>query len=142
MSLVCAISGFPPEDPVVSRDGYIFERRLIEKVIADTGSCPITRSTLSHDDIKPVRSTNSVNAMPVSSTSLPSLIQSFEREWDRVLVESYNLKAKLHSAQEDLAKALYEQEASIRLVADLQRQRDQALDEIAKLQEELAGSLQ
>jgi pre-mRNA-processing factor 19 len=80
--------------------------------------------------------------MPVSSTSLPSLIQSFEREWDRVLVESYNLKAKLHSAQEDLAKALYEQEASIRLVADLQRQRDQALDEIAKLQEELAGSLQ
>ena len=29
--LLCAVSGSVPEDPVASKDGYIFERRLIEK---------------------------------------------------------------------------------------------------------------
>lgn len=138
MALVCSISGYPPEDPVISRDGYIFERRLIEKVISDTGLCPITHTALSIADLRPVVSTASVSAMSVDSTSLPSLIHSFEKEWDRVLVESFELKAQLSSAQEDLAKALYEQEASHRLVADLQRERDQAFAEISRLQEELA----
>lgn len=138
MALVCSISGYPPEDPVISRDGYIFERRLIEKVISDTGVCPVTRTPLSIQDLRPVIANSAINTIPVDATSLPSLIRSFESEWSKALVESFELKSQLFSAQEDLAKALYEQEASTRLVADLQRERDQALVEIARLQEELA----
>lgn len=137
MSLVCAISGYPPEEPVISRDGYIFEKRLIQSVISETGMCPVTNAPLSPDDLRPVLGTSNNKSIPVDSSSLPGLIQMFEKEWDRLMVDSYTIKAQLAAVQEEFAKALYEQEASIRLVARLSRERDEALAEISRLQEEL-----
>lgn len=136
MSLVCAISGYPPEEPVLSRDGYIFEKRLIESVISETGMCPVTNAPLSADDLRPVLGTSNNKSVPVDSSSLPGLIQMFGKEWDRLMVDSYTIKAQLAAVQEELAKALYEQEASNRLVARLSRERDEALAEISRLQEE------
>lgn len=138
MVVVCSISGFSPEEPVISKDGYIFERRLIERVIADTGKCPVTGGSLSLDDLKPVQATNSSKAVTIDTASLPEMISSFEKEWQKLLIEGFELKAGLHAAKEELAKALYEQEASVRAIARLTRERDQALAEIAKLQEEVA----
>jgi pre-mRNA-processing factor 19 len=138
MTLVCSISGYTPEEPVISKDGYIFERRLIEQVIGETGKCPITHSNLSKDDIRPVMQSSNNKALPIDSASLPSMIQSFEQEWNRLMVDSFNVKAQLHSTKEELARALYEQEASTRLVAQLTRERDEALSEVNRLQEELA----
>lgn len=138
MPLVCSISGYPPEEPVISKDGYIFERRLIERVISETGLCPVTRSSLSVDDLRPVIPNSSNKAMPVTSASLPEMIKEFEQEWERVLVDSFHLKAQLDGAHEELAKGLYEQEASARVIAQLARERDEALAEVSRLQEELA----
>ena len=130
MVVVCSISGYPPEDPVVTPDGYIFERRLIEKVISETGLCPITNSPLSLEDLRPVHSTNPNTAVPVDSSSLPGLIEMFQKEWDRLLIESFELKSQLGAAKEELAKLVYENEAAVRTIARLTRERDQALSEI------------
>ena len=126
------------EEPVVSKDGYLFEKRIIEQIISETGQCPITKSPLSVDDLRPVLASANQKAMPLDAASVPSMIQLFEKEWDRVMVDSYEVKSQLSSAQEELAKALYEQEASVRLIAQLSRERDQALSEINRLQAELA----
>ena len=138
MTLVCSISGYTPEEPVISKDGYIFERRLIEQVISETGRCPITRSDLSLNDLRPILQSNSNKAIPIDSASLPGIIQSLEQEWNRLMVDSYNIKAELHAVKEELATALYEQEATTRIVAQLTRERDEALHEVTRLQEELA----
>ena len=138
MTLVCAISGYPPEEPVISKDGYIFERRLIERLLSETGQCPITKSTMTVDDLRPVQVNASNKAMPLSTASLPALMKDFESEWSRVLVDSFNLKAQLDAVQEELARSLYEQESSTRVVAQLMRERDEALAEVSRLQEELA----
>lgn len=45
------VSGQPPEEPVVSKTGHIFERRLIEKHISTEGNCPITKEPLSVEDL-------------------------------------------------------------------------------------------
>lgn len=138
MVVVCAISGFPPEEPVVSKDGYIFEKRLIERVIADTGKCPITGCDLSLGDLRPVLASGGSKAVTIDSASLPDMISSFEKQWEQVLIDQFNLRAELHAAKEELAKALYEQEASVRVIARLTRERDQALGEVTKLQEDVA----
>ncbi len=127
MVLVCAISGFPPEDPVISKDGYLFERRLIQKAIEDNGTCPITGGPLTLDDLKQVNASNPTKAIPVDSSSLPGILDMFEKEWDRILLEQYELKAQLNSVQEELAKALYEHEGAVRTIARLTRERDEAL---------------
>ena len=39
----CAFSGQPLKEAVVSqKTGHVFERRVIEKHLNDTGQCPIT----------------------------------------------------------------------------------------------------
>lgn len=140
MPVVCSISGYPPEDPVISRDGYIFERRLIEKVIRETGKCPVTGSQLNMEDLRPVLPTNGAKALPIDSVSLPDMIKAFESEWDRVFIESFSLKSQLDGLQEELAKALYEQEAAGRIIAQLTKERDTALTEVKRLQEELGDA--
>ena len=127
MVLVCAISGYPPEEPVISKDGYLFERRLIETAIQQTGNCPVTGSPLTLDDLRPVNTTNPTKAVPVDSSSLPGLLDMFQKEWDRLLLEQFELKSQLNAVQEELAKALYEHEGAVRTIARLTRERDEAL---------------
>lgn len=50
------VSGDVPKEPVVSKNnGLLFEKRLIEKVIKETGKCPVTGSDLNEEDLIPVR---------------------------------------------------------------------------------------
>jgi hypothetical protein len=52
----CAISGEPPQDPVVSsKSGHIYERRLIEKYINENGTDPITGEKLEEGDLVTVK---------------------------------------------------------------------------------------
>ncbi|XVF66405.1 hypothetical protein PTKIN_Ptkin10aG0032900 [Pterospermum kingtungense] len=52
----CSISGEVPEEPVVStKSGLLYEKRLIERHIADYGKCPVTGEPLTMDDIVPVK---------------------------------------------------------------------------------------
>ena len=48
----CAISGEPPQDPVVSsKTGHVYERRLIAKYIAENGTDPISGEKLEENDL-------------------------------------------------------------------------------------------
>jgi pre-mRNA-processing factor 19 len=48
----CAISGEPPQDPVVSvKSGQVYERRLITKYITENGTDPITGDKLEESDL-------------------------------------------------------------------------------------------
>lgn len=49
------VSGEPVQDPVITKDGFIFERRLIEKYIATNGTCPITKNPLTKEDLITVK---------------------------------------------------------------------------------------
>ncbi len=56
MSFYCAISGEPPQDPVLSRhSGQVFERRLIIKYIAENGTDPTTGEKLEESDLVPIK---------------------------------------------------------------------------------------
>ena len=49
--MYCAISGVAPREPVLSKGGHIFERRLIEEHIHRTGTCPVTEEPLAEGDL-------------------------------------------------------------------------------------------
>jgi hypothetical protein len=46
------VSGTAPEEPVVSKYGHAYERRLIEKYLDTNGNkCPVTNEPLTKDDL-------------------------------------------------------------------------------------------
>lgn len=50
------VSGEAPQQPVVSvKSGNVFEKRLIEKYIADHGKDPVTGEELTADDLIEVK---------------------------------------------------------------------------------------
>ena len=52
MSFFCAISGEPPQDPVVSsKSGHVYERRLVTKYITENGKDPLTGEKLEETDL-------------------------------------------------------------------------------------------
>jgi len=52
----CAISGEVPSEPVIAApSGHVYEKRLIEKYIAENGTDPITGSKLETSDLIAVK---------------------------------------------------------------------------------------
>lgn len=50
--MFCSLSGEPPQTPVLSpKSGHIYERRLIEKYIAENGTDPTSGDKLAVEDL-------------------------------------------------------------------------------------------
>eukprot|EP01137_Pigoraptor_chileana_P016885 Opistho-2@6141 len=119
MAYVCAVTGVVPEDAVVSRvSGHIYERRVLEKYLADNGTDPVTGQSMGGDDIIAVKPTKpAVRPRPPTATSIPALLKTFQDEWDAVMLESYTLKLQLETVRQQLSQTLYEHDAACRTVA-------------------------
>lgn len=125
--MLCAISGEAPEEPVVSKKtGTVFEKRLIEKYIEENGKDPVTGDELDLEDLLPIRTARVVRPRPPTLTSIPALLSTFQNEWDALALETYKLKQQLSQTREELATALYQHDAAVRVIARLTKERDEA----------------
>jgi len=57
----CAISGEPPQDPVIStKSGHVYERRLVQKYITENSTDPVTGEQLEESDLVSVKASTYV----------------------------------------------------------------------------------
>ncbi|TGJ86662.1 hypothetical protein E0Z10_g2116 [Xylaria hypoxylon] len=132
--MLCALSGEAPQEPVVSKlSGSVFEKRLIEKYIEENGKDPISGEDLALDDLFPIKSARVVRPRPPTLTSIPALLSTFQNEWDALALETYNLNEQLARTREELATALYQHDAAVRVIARLTRERDEARDALSRV---------
>ncbi len=131
----CAISGEIPEEPVVSvKSGHLFEKRLVLKHIEATGLCPATHQPLTVADLLEVRTSNPiVRPRPATAASFPSMLNLLQSEWDAMALEVYNMKQQMSVLRQELAHALYQQDASQRVIARLLQERDDLRNGIANV---------
>jgi len=138
----CALSGAVPSVPVVARtSGLLFERRLIEQQLQISGNvCPITKQPLTPADLLPLVShagaqtapgsdapaNGVVRPRPPSASSIPGLLSLLQGEWDACMLETFHLKQQCEKLKQDLAHALYKEDASARVIARLIKERDAA----------------
>ncbi|KAK3068879.1 hypothetical protein LTR53_013220 [Teratosphaeriaceae sp. CCFEE 6253] len=133
MSL-CAISGEAPEHPVASRkSGNVFERRLIEAYISENGTDPVNGEELSADDLIDLKQSRLVKPRPPTLTSIPALLSTFQNEWDALILESFQLKQQLAETRQELSTALYYNDSAQRVIARLQKERDEARDALSRV---------
>lgn len=140
--MLCAISGVPPQEPVVSmKSGHVFERRLIEKHLQVSGTCPATNEELDIKDLLPVKGNSAIRPRAPDATSLPSIMSIMQNEWDALMLETFNLKQHLEATRQELAHALYQHDAACRVIARLIKERDEARAALGKTQENVASAL-
>lgn len=113
--------------------GNVFERRLIEAYITEHGTDPVNGEELTVDDLVELKTARIVRPRPPTLTSIPSLLATFQNEWDAVALETYQLKQHLAQTRQELSTALYQHDAAVRVIARLTRERDEARDALSKI---------
>ncbi|KAI4726934.1 cell cycle control protein [Aureobasidium sp. EXF-10728] len=132
--MLCAISGEAPQQPVASRkSGNVFEKRLIESYISENGTDPVTGEDLTVEDLVELKQARVVRPRPPTLTSIPALLSTFQNEWDALILETYQLKQQLAETRQELSTALYYSDSAEKVIARLQKERDEARDALAKI---------
>ena len=68
-----------------------------------------------------------------TATSVPGLLSLMQSEWDALMLEIHTLKEHLQATRQELSQALYQHEASCRVVCRLLKERDEAREQLAEL---------
>jgi len=133
--MICALSGEAPEEPVVNvKTGNVFEKRVITKWLENNNNLdPLTKETVSAEDLVSIKVSKIVRPRPTTATSIPSALQLFQNEWDALMLETFTLRQQLDSARQELSHALYQHDAACRVIARLIRERDEARSTLANL---------
>jgi len=142
-TFVCSLSGQSPvDDAVVTPSGYVCSRRLLLAKLSENGGAdpfdPSTSPRSLDESALLSLSTKPTTAPPraPTATSLPSLLTLLQHEFDAVLLELYDTRKSLEETRRELSSALYQNDAAVRVVARLARERDEAR---AQLEEYLAA---
>ena len=113
--------------------GNIFERRLIEKYLQENGKDPLTNEILDISELLSINTARTTKPRPPTLTSIPSLLSVFQNEWDALALETFSLRQHLSQVRQELSNALYENDAAKRVIARLQKERDEARDALSKV---------
>ena len=133
-SFICALSGLSQiTDPVVTPSGYIVSRKLLLTKLAENGGVDPWSSSTRLDEGSLIElntgsggSSNVVPPRPPKATSLPNLLSMLQSEYDVVLLELHDTRVALEETRRELSSALYQNDAAVRVVARLARERDEA----------------
>lgn len=106
---------------------------MIEAYISENGKDPITGEEMTIDDIVDIKVDRIVRPRPPTFTSIPSLLSAFQNEWDALVLDSYNVRQQLTQTRQELATALYQHDAAIRVITRLTKERDEARGALSKV---------
>ena len=81
----------------------------------------------------PLKTSRLVRPRPPTLTSIPSLLSVFQGEWDALALETFNLQQQLQQTRQELSTALYQNDAAVKVIERLTRERAEARDTLAKI---------
>lgn len=109
------------------------------------GTDPITGEGLTKEELIDVKASMCTSHFPIActsnslpaepqtlppraptQTSIPSLLTNLQSEFDAIMLESLEVKRSYQDARQELANALYREDAATRALARIMKERDEA----------------
>ncbi|CDW57044.1 WD40 and Prp19 domain containing protein [Trichuris trichiura] len=118
----------------------VFERRLIEKYIAEKGTDPISGEELSVDQLIEIKNPPVMKPRPPSATSIPAILKILQDEWDACMMNSFAVRQELLTTRLELSRSLYQHDAACRVIARLQKEVTASREALATLKPHAAVS--
>jgi pre-mRNA-processing factor 19 len=164
MSFVCEISGeslstvavSSNDAIVVTPSGHLCRRSLLLAKLAENGgldpfdvvadgssSRPLREEDLVEvQQLRPSKSLDAPLVVPPrpQSGSISHTLQQLQQDYDAVLLELFDTRKLLTETRQELALALYENDAAVRVVARLAAERDQAWSAVNTLKSAAAAA--
>ncbi|MEN2497545.1 MAG: hypothetical protein MHMPM18_001918 [Marteilia pararefringens] len=136
MTFVCAISGEIPNEPVISpKSGSLFEKKLILKHLESSGNIdPVNNEPLSKEDLIEMKISPIVKPKTGMDHSIPGMLKSLQDEYDSICLNNFQLRKQLKAAKQELTNLLYQNQASIEVIARLLKEVKAAKDAYSTLQ--------
>lgn len=106
---------------------------MIEAYITENHKDPVNGEELEISDLIDLKSARVVAPRPPTLTSIPSLLSTFQNEWDALALESFTIRQQLQQTRQELATALYQHDAAVRVITRLTKERDEARDALSKV---------
>lgn len=72
-------------------------------------------------------------------SSVPALLHVLQNEWDSVMLEAFALRKQNSQLRQELSHALYKEDATMRVLARTVKERDEAREALANIQQTLGG---
>ena len=141
--MTCELSGeslaASQETVVVTPSGHVcLKRLLLTKLSENGGMDPFTVNAdrpLSEDALIELAKPKSVvPPRPNAATSYGNLLELLQAEYDAVVLELFDTRQALQSTRQELSQSLYQNDAAVRVIARLARERDEARQQLASLQ--------
>ncbi|KAK9463623.1 Prp19/Pso4-like-domain-containing protein [Lipomyces oligophaga] len=130
---VCALTGKPLHNPVISKkSGGVFEKSAIEEYIYQNNQDPLNGESLTEDDLIEIKSSRIITPRATTSNSIPSLLQTFQTEYDALALECFELNKQISEVRKELSSTLYYHDAAVKVAARLATERDEAKAAIAR----------
>lgn len=136
MALVCAITGLPPKEPVISPQGYVFDRVDIHKHLSTTGRCPVTGEDLSEFALQPVQDIPAYifHRSGMLARSIPAMIRLFRIEFDKRVLANLDVRREIDRVKDEIADLRTSAGSAEDVIAELLRERDEAVASLSTLQ--------
>jgi len=94
---------------------------------------------LTVEDLVDLQISRIVRPRPPTLTSIPSLLATFQNEWDALMLETFTLKKQLAQTRQELTTALYQNDAATRVIARLTTERNEAREALSKVTVSVSG---
>jgi len=136
MALVCAITGLPPKEPVISPQGHVFDRMNIQNHLSATGRCPVTGDDLSEFALQPVQDIPAFifHRSGLLARSIPAMIRLFRIEFDKRVLANLEVRREIDRVKDEIADLRRSAGSAEVVIAELLRERDEAVASLSALQ--------
>ena len=91
----------------------------------------MTGKIIEKEQLLPIETNRAIAPRMPETTSITNLLQTFQSEWDAVLLETHTLKKSLHETRQQLSQALYQNDAANRVIGRLLKEREQLREQLA-----------
>ena len=106
---------------------------MIEKHITEHHNDPVNGEDLEIEDLVDLKFAPIDTPATPDQTSIPAKLRSLQNDWDAFSRQSLEYQKSLHQTRQELATALYQHDAAIRVITRLTRERDEARDALSKV---------